>query len=287
LPSFRYTTDGTNPKCFHKDSKTPQHGLIYREPIQINPGVSLDIKVIACGSGRDLGSSAVSKSYTITGGSGTAPIENDNVYDWGTFTDNKNGTISFQGNAGTFGGVNYGTANLLFMKCSHGQAYNAGNNYCTGTGISPNFGAVKVAYCSISNSTCNGGGTGIGAELTTPINGSTSPLRTACLNLNLGAGTYGRTNWRVPTINELKFLIKCTNKTIPSSSSGCGSGNFSLTSANIPSMFSNTPFTIDDEYWSSTGISFDGGATVSFLNGRHTGKLYEVPMLLRCVSTTP
>jgi hypothetical protein len=34
----------------------------------------------------------------------------------------------------------------------------------------------------------------------------------ACAGMNSGAGTFGKTNWRVPTKNELKTLINCTNQ---------------------------------------------------------------------------
>ncbi len=283
-PSFRYTTDNTNPSCFNLAKKTTAFGSIYTGPISINPGVSFTLKVIACGAGIDSPSSIVQKSFTVTGGSGSVS-GNDNVFDWGTFTDNNNGTISFTGVAGTFGGTSYTAANLLFRKCTQGQTYNAGNNDCTGTGSAPRYGATSVQYCSSENNLCNGGSnTG---TLTTPTGGSTSSLLSSCLALNGGAGTNGRTNWRVPTLNEMRLLVKCNDRTFVQAS-GCGAGNF--TGPTIPSIFTNTPYAdfVNDKYWTSTSYLADGANAVGFFNPSSSGNLKSVDtFMVRCVSTSP
>ena len=60
---------------------------------------------------------------------------------------------------------------------------------------------------------------------------------TACNALNAGAGTYGKTNWRVPIKNELKLLIECTNTTtMPTDGSNCGGS----LNPSINNLFPNT-----------------------------------------------
>ncbi|MBK7058301.1 MAG: hypothetical protein IPH52_25280 [Leptospiraceae bacterium] len=85
------------------------------------------------------------------------------------------------------------------MKCSHGQAWKSSTNTRSGTGIATAYGATGVQYCNIADQSCNDAVTGL-------LNGTgTSGAYTACNGLNAGAGTNGKTNWRVPTKNELKL----------------------------------------------------------------------------------
>lgn len=171
------------------------------------------------------GSVTVSISITVNAACSTSSSV---TYSWGTFTEMCDGTIKFVGVAGTFGGQTYTAQTLYFAKCSYGQTYSGGT--CTGT-------ATTVTYCSADNSSCDNG---------TILNGTgTSGAYTACSSMNSGAGTYGKTNWRVPTKNELKTLINCTDQTMPTDIGYCAS----YTSPTINILFPNTH---SGPYWSSS-----------------------------------
>ncbi len=162
---------------------------------------------------------------------------NQEKYSWGTFTDNFNGTIRFDGVAGTFGGNIYTSQTLTFMKCSQGQSWNSGTNTCDGS-------AGTWQFCTTNDNNCNGGVTtnelGVGGFLS----GSTSGAYNQCNSI----GTYaGKTGWRVPKKDELKTLIHCNDKTMPDDTYFCLIGNY--TSPSINNLFPNT---IANDYWSST-----------------------------------
>lgn len=225
---------------------------------------------------------------SITNGTGTANANVTSIAlacvfaikrNWGTFVDNNDGTIKLMGDAGTFGGQTYTAQTLTWMKCSHGQVWNSATNDCTGTGSGPTYGAVLAPYCSIADESCNDVGTKL-------LNGTgTSAAWSACESLNTanaGAGTNGKTDWRVPTKNELKLLIACTNTTIISNDSGSCTGG----SPN-PSVNSFFPNTVNNAYWSALTyvgntnlawyVQFNTGASVSY-NAKSNG------FYIRCVS---
>jgi hypothetical protein len=168
---------------------------------------------------------------------------NVEVYSWGTLTDNFNGTIRFDGVAGTFGGNVYIAQTLTWMKCNQGQVWNSVKNDCTGTGNpGNNYGAVSWQFCTTHDNNCNGGVTtnelGVGGFL----GGSTSSAFNQCNSI----GTYaGKTGWRVPKKDELKTLIHCTDKTMPVDGSSCQIGNY--ISPAISNLF---PYGMGN--WSST-----------------------------------
>jgi hypothetical protein len=193
---------------------------------------------------------------------------------WGTFTDQCNGVVSLAVNAGTFGGQTYTAQTLTWMKCSHGQVWNSGANDCTGTGTASLWGATEVQYCNVANESCNDATTKL-------LNGTgTSGAYTACDALNAGAGTFGKTNWRVPIKNELKLLIECTDTTIlPNDGTNCGGSP----SPSINNLFPNT---VALNYWSSSAyVPAIGSAWyVRFSSGiiNATGKTSNG--YVRCVS---
>ncbi len=148
---------------------------------------------------------------TVTSGTGTATANVSNVTlacvaqitkDWGTFTDMNNGTVRLVVNPGTYGGQTYTAQTLFYAKCSHGQTYNAGGNTCTGT-------ATLIQFCTSGGNSCNGN------DANLPV--SSGPLFNACNGLSLASKT-----WRVPTKNELKLLIECTDTKLPNDLSICG-----------------------------------------------------------------
>lgn len=195
------------------------------------------------GSGSGTGTSTGTGTSSGTGTCSTASTE---TYSWGTFTEMCDGTIKFAGVAGTFGGNTYTAQTLYFSKCTYGQTY-AGGVSCSGT-------AQTVKYCSNNDNSCDN---------YTILNGTgTSGAYSACSGMNSGSGTYGKTNWRVPTKNELKTLIHCTNKILPNDNSDCGTNNYS--SPPINSLFPNT---IAASYWSTSVSSPSFAWTIYFSSG--------------------
>ncbi len=204
---------------------------------------------------------------TVTSGAGTVTSENvtnivincnnlwtpnsSETYSWGTFTDNFNGTIKFVGNAGTFGGNVYTAQTLTFMKCSQGQTWNSETNSCDGT-------AGTYQFCPTDDSACELGTLPSGTAYTTCNS----------LNTNPASGFAGNTIWRLPTRNELKTLIHCTDNRMPNDMYNCNSGNF--ISPSINNLFPNT---VANNYWSSSVdppyyawyVHFNGGGTGSFV----------------------
>ncbi|MCB1193814.1 MAG: DUF1566 domain-containing protein [Leptospiraceae bacterium] len=212
-------------------------------------------------------SSSSSSSSTTSSCSGSSVTRN-----WGTFTDCNDGTIKLVITAGTYGGNTYTSKTMYFAKCTHGQTWNSSSNDCTGTGSSgTSYGATTVQYCNANNNTCNGG-TNSGT-----LNGSgTSGAYSACSGSSLASKS-----WRVPTKDELKLLIECTDQSMPNDGSSCGSGNYS--SPSINNLFPNT---LSGFYWSSSGDSSSSGDAlgVSFGSGGTYGNFKATNVYVRCAS---
>lgn len=154
----------------------------------------------------------------------TCATQSPEVYSWGTFTDNCDGTINFVG-AGSYAGQN-----LTWMKCSQGQVWNSVNNDCSGMANG------TFQYCSMDNNSCNNSVIGL-------LDGSgASSAYLTCNNLGI--------SWRVPTINELKTLALCSNGIMTGSSSfapnWCQYGGAPI------NLFPNS---ISGKYWSSSNYS--------------------------------
>lgn len=158
------------------------------------------------------------------------------IRNWATFTDMVDGTVKVEVNAGTFGGQNYNSQTLFFAKCSHGQVYNQDSNTCTGT-------AIKVEFCNQNTNYCNGNFSSY------PV--ASGSLFNACNSLNTINPTIGnRINWRVPTKNELKLLINCSDTSLlPTDTSMC-----SQPQDNVPTINDLFPNTLFDFYWSSDTV---------------------------------
>ncbi len=177
--------------------------------------------------------------YTITASnalgsaSATINIRVDECYLRGCFRDNMNGTVSFTGTADGYAGMN-----LVFMKCSQGQAWNSATNDCTGTGTAPTYGAGVYGVFGGNCGTLSFAGRGSGS-------------------------------WRMPTGLELSAMVHCTNKSkVSYGASGCGAGNGSAPSVN--SLFPNTEITAAcssghcGRYWASDSININVPPLTSF-----------------------
>lgn len=211
-----------------------------------------------------------SESLTITlSSSGLADvtlnitITDDDCYAWGCFADNENGTVSFTG-AGTLAGTN-----LVWMKCSQGQTYDASSKTCTGT-------AGTFQYCLSNTNACDNG---------TILNGTgTSAVYNTCnlLNTNPIGGYAGRTAWRVPTKDELKSLIYCSNgpdTPLLTDSTPCQSGSI------LPAIHSS--FSANASYYrSSTSSATNTAWNVSFGGITNSNSDFKAAFSypVRCVS---
>lgn len=186
-------------------------------------------------------------------------------YPWGTFTDNRDGTVLFVGNAGTFGGEVYAATNLIFAKCSSGQTWQSGSNTC-----SPEI-PSELNYCNGNDDSCND---------TLVLNGDgNSQAYAYCDGLEVG----GRTDWRVPTKNELKLLIACTNdKTnLPlDGATGCGFTAFQHQNADL---FPNAP-NFCSFYWSASRRDISLAYYVNFCLGTTLFQGKGALEAIRCVS---
>lgn len=220
---------------------------------------------------------------TVTNGTGNVSANVSNVAlacfalppitrNWGTFTDNGNGTVQLVVTAGTFGGQTYTAQTLTWMKCSHGQAWKSSTNDCTQNGTATTYGATTRQYCDAPDSSCIDAGTDL-------LNGTgVSAAFTACNALNAGAGTYGKTNWRVPIKNELKLLIECTNTTtMPTDGSNCGGS----LNPSINNLFPNTVG--GGSYWSSNNTGTNAWY-VAFSSGSVNTIIKTTGGNIRCVS---
>ena len=191
----------------------------------LSPGATYSVTVLTQPTGL---------GCTVTNGSGTANSNVANVvitcftstpevYTWGTFTDNFDGTVRLS---------NY---YLTWMKCSQGQTWNSLTNNCDGA-------AQSFQYCPYNTNACEMGLLG--------------PSAISCEELIFA----NRTDWRVPTINELRAIIHCNDRTMPYINSSCSS----FTSPTVNGLFPNTPASY---YWSSSGYGDFAALYAYFANG--------------------
>lgn len=174
------------------------------------------------------------------------------------FVDNGDGTVADS------------TSGLLWKKCTEGQQNDAS---CSGS-------VSAYLYCNTASNACDDTVT-----LTTGLSGS---IYATCNSLNSipSGGFAKKTTWRVPTKDELKSLVYCSNgPTIPpvlAQGSGCNSG--SRTPVVDPDMFPNTA---SNAYWSASSYASAYAWAVNFSNTMETAYTKTAIFPLRCVSTWP
>ena len=120
----------------------------------------------------------------------------------------------------------------MWMKCPQGMIYDYESQSCTGT-------PLAFRYCNRNNDSCNGNIKGH------VLDGSgSSPAWETCNKLV----HHGYQDWKIPSKEELKSLIKCTDGIIPENDNFCGNNNY--TSPTIDTtLFSNFPSTW---FWTSS-----------------------------------
>jgi hypothetical protein len=163
---------------------------------------------------------------------------------------------------------------LLWMKCSMSEV--SGVPLAGNCSFVANTGSVAVneiggyVFCSTSSNNCNGGVSTLNLQPPPWIGGSTSSVWNTCNNANTtpSGGFAGKTNWRVPTKDELVSLV-----------------DYSRTSA--PTI--NTtyfPNTVASYYWSSTTDASDtaGAWRVYFNGGLVVTNFKSNGFPVRCVS---
>ncbi|MDF3819674.1 DUF1566 domain-containing protein [Leptospira sp. 96542] len=177
---------------------------------------------------------------------------------------------------------------LSWMRCIHGQLWNAATGDCTGTGSPSSYGATGVQYCNSLNNSCNDASPlGEGSTVYGHLNGAgTSSAWNACHSLNTansGAGTYGITSWRIPRKSELMGLVYCSNGTPTplADNVNCGAGYSSPTIDTA--MFPNIVVGV---YWSSSTFVGDQANAwiVSFNNGYNSYFTKSENITVRCVA---
>ncbi|MBK9501157.1 MAG: chitobiase/beta-hexosaminidase C-terminal domain-containing protein [Leptospiraceae bacterium] len=222
---------------------------------------------------------------TVSNGNGTANLNVVNIaincwtstpvtYAWGTFTDNFNGTIRFNGIAGTYtestypnGSVTFPEQTLTWMKCSQGFSWNATTNNCDGTWGSYQF-CDTNDYSCIDTNTWLLNGTGYSSAYIT------------CDTLVFA----GISNWRVPALNELRSLIQCNDNLL--SGHSCGTGNY--TPPTISNLFPKTSNGVYANYISTaaapSGPSTGTAYNVGFYSGNYGVGNNDNYLYVRCVS---
>ena len=143
---------------------------------------------------------------------------------------------------------------LIWMKCSMSNVPGvprSGSDCLTGT-------VGTYQFCSTSNHNCNGGVNTLNLQPSPWLSGSTSSLWTACNNANTTpvGGFAGKTNWRVPTKDELVSLV-----------------DYSISTTDPKINETYFPNTVANGYWSSTtyapvtadawGVGFYAGGVFS------------------------
>jgi hypothetical protein len=123
----------------------------------------------------------------------------------------------------------------------------------------------KRQFCPTNDNACDNG-----------TIATSGPAYTTCDTLDFA----GKTNWRVPTKAELKTLIHCTDRIMPSDDSSCGLGNY--TSPSVNNLFPNT---VAGSYWSSSVNNSVSAWNVAFSNGNTVNSLKGNSLYIRCVLT--
>ncbi len=204
--------------------------------------------------------SSTSSSITITDAS---------CHVWGCFDENNNGTVSFAG-AGTYAGTN-----LIWMKCMQGQTYDVSSKTCTGS-------SAVYPYCTSLSNACDSGNMSTVGTLTSGFAYDTCNS----LNTSPSGGYAGKTTWRVPTVEELKSLVYCSNgpNNPLSTNTSC---TFGYSSPTInKAFFPDAPSSFN--WSSSTKISSTMSAfVVSFGDGWNVGTDKTQTFSIRCVATGP
>ena len=176
-------------------------------------------------------------------------------YDWGTFTDSKNGSISFIKSVNT---SLYNGNDLLWMKCSVGQTYS--NGECLGN-PSTHF------FCNTGDNSCDYGDGN-------PTINPNSPIYQACNNITL----LGKT-WRVPKLMELSTMLLCDGS-LSLNPGRCTNVGISPTfSAIIGTGYIGTASYWTSEYEAGTGFAYMVDFTYG-VNQLERDRLIS----LRCVS---
>jgi len=122
---------------------------------------------------------------------------------------------------------------LTWMKCPQGMAYNAATNQCDGI-------ESEFQYCTSADSSCNGNADDGILD--------SGPAFESCNTLNYA----DHTDWRVPTRDELRSLVKCADGKTPGDEDYCGEGNYTSPAIDISVFPSSSPSV---GFWSSSSYA--------------------------------
>ena len=143
---------------------------------------------------------------------------------------------------------------LTWMKCPQGYSYTPATNGGSGTCEAKDDESQTFQYCTNSDNSCNGGSDGGILD--------SDPAFDSCDNLEHA----GHTDWRVPTKDELRSLMKCTDGKTPEDESDCGSGNHKSPTVDTSVFPSNFP---SSSFWTSSSSASNSSNAwrVFFSNG--------------------
>lgn len=190
---------------------------------------------------------------------------NSVTYPWATFTDNRDGTISFQGRAGSFGGQSYSESTLSYAKCSSGQTWISSSNSC-----SPEI-PTTLLYCPTNDNACND-------AVTFLLNNGTSAAYSYCDGLVLAE----KSNWRVATKNELKLTVECSENPVDfpaDNAGGCGVNKKYYLNTSIFQLGGNLC-----SFWSATAANFNSSWFIDFCSGETSASGKGIARHVRCVT---
>jgi hypothetical protein len=176
---------------------------------------------------------------------------------------------------------------LVWIRCTHGQQWNATAGDCTATGAANSYGAILVRYCPTNDNACNS------ASNSGLL--SSGAVYQACSGLNAGSGTYGIQTWRVPTKDESKGLVVCSDgtttplKDYPADPYKCGwtGTGYSNSGWTAPALDAALfPNSMSLEYWTATPDSAQASSAwyTAFQNGWTHMAVKSGQSYVRCVS---
>jgi hypothetical protein len=156
---------------------------------------------------------------------------------------------------------------------------NDGFPACAGT---PN----SVKWCTPGDNCENDINTTNNLLEATSINNN-SPALNRCADLNNGTTVGGDelTNWRLPSVAELKSLVYCPNDTptAPKFMSACGTAPFTRAYINLDA-FPNTLYETSKHTWTGQLKNDEKSFVVKFYNGGHAWGDHGETHFVRCVS---
>jgi hypothetical protein len=157
------------------------------------------------------------------------------------------------------GTVSVYSSGLTWLKCTVGQKWNSDKNDCTGFTFNDEHGASLLTFCNTGDNSCNGNvDKGI-------LNGDGfSQIYNACSSIDSG----NRSDWRVPTKDELKSIVFCSEGPSEFPLFPLPDYNTCVSGSKSPAIDETFfPNTVSYLYWTAESDSADDAWAILFDNG--------------------